>query len=797
MKISHRLLALSGFSAIGLVCVAGVSYVAVTSIQTDLRSLTSQAAPLQTKTYELQERTERTMGRLLKLSLARNPAEAGQAKAAVEADLQAIAQLRLALSKLDPSAKTEALDFSASQAEIAGAVDKRLTDTAAYQQETESARAALHKAEQAIGTTRTAVKQIGVDAGKAADAAQDASRRLAGTMKQVLSAQSRLKEVVIVVSEVDTTANRFRLNPLKDKLKSATDGIARLAAEPGGEETLKDVRLLSASLTDAFNKEGTGLLALRANVLAAKPDAAEAYAKARKALLDPIEAQSNKLSTALDNSEVQAAKQRQMLEAAMRVRNEPGGVVVTSEEVSLAIRDMVGSLRLLMLAANEKETGAAQAELKTSTQRLTENMATMRAGLLKMGRPPLAAQVDTAAAAMATVGGSIDKVAAAKRSLLASETAMAATLDKLKATAQRQATLGEAQVKTMATRQTEVTAAVDARVQSSLTLILGIAAAIIAASAVISWRTVRTVTRQLDQAVRVAEAVSQGDLAAVPPVTGNDEIARLMGALGRMVGTLTGIVGNIQAAASQIHAGSGEISRGNADLSSRTEQQASQLQQTASSVEELTATVRQNADSARSANALAADASAVAARGGDIVGGVVATMSEIEQSSRQIGEIVGVIDGIAVQTNILALNAAVEAARAGEHGRGCAVVAAEVRALALRSADAARQVKGIVEASVAKIETGSGQARHAGTTMQGIVSQVQQVTVLIAEIARASAEQADSIGLVGSAVSQLDTMTQQNAALAEQSTAAAASLRDQAGGLQQAVAAFRLVDQAG
>ncbi len=797
MKIAHRLLALSSFSAIGLVCVAGVSYFAVTSIQTDLQSLTTQTAPLQAKTYELQERTERTMGRLLALSLSRSPAEAVQAKAAVAAELQTIAGLRQALVQLDPAAKTEALDFSSSQTEIAGAVDKRLTDTAAYQQATESARAALQVAEQAIGTTRSAVKQIGVEAGKSADAAQDASRRLAGTMKQLLSAQSRLKEVVIVVSEVDTTANRFRLNPLKDKLKSAVDGIARLAAEPGGEDTLKEVRLLSVSLHDAFNKEGSGLLALRANVLATKPEAAEAYAKARKAFLDPIEVQSNKLNTVLDSSEVQAARQRLVLEAALRVRNEPGGVVVTSEEVSLAIRDMAGSLRLLMLAATEKETEAAQAELKSSAQRLTGDMATMRAGLLKMGRPPLAAQVDTAIAAMATVGGSIGKVAAAKRSLLASETAMAATLDKLKATAQRQATLGEAQVKTMATRQTEVTAAVDARVQSSLTLILGIAAAIIAASAVISWRTVRTVTRQLDQAVRVAEAVSQGDLRAVPPTSGNDEIARLMGALGRMVGTLTGIVGNIQAAASQIHAGSGEISRGNADLSNRTEQQASQLQQTAMSVEELTATVRQNADSARSANALAADASAVAVRGGSIVGGVVSTMAEIEQSSRQIGEIVGVIDGIAFQTNILALNAAVEAARAGEHGRGFAVVASEVRALAQRSAAAARQVKGIVDTSVAKIETGSGQARQAGTTMQGIVTQVQQVTELIAEIARASAEQADSIGLVGSAVGQLDTMTQQNAALAEQSTAAATSLRDQAGGLQRVIAAFRLQGQAG
>ncbi|OYU92847.1 MAG: hypothetical protein CFE45_21840, partial [Burkholderiales bacterium PBB5] len=574
--------------------------------------------------------------------------------------------------------------------------------------------------------------------------------------------------------------------------KSAVDGVQRLAAEPGGEEALKEVRGLAIGLTDAFNKDNTGLLALRAAVLANKPDATEAYARQRKAILDPLEVQGNKLNAVLDTTEVQAAKQRQSLEAALRLRNEPGGVVVMSEEVSLAIRDMVGSLRLLMLASSDKEAEAAQADLKSHTKALSDNMATMRAGLLKMGRPPLAAQVDTAMAAMASVSTSIDKVAAAKRSLLGSEAVMTAQLDKLKDTAQTQAALGEAQVKTMAARQTEVTAAVDARVQSSLATIVGIALAIIVVSGVISWRTVRTVTRRLDEAVRVAEAVAQGHLEAVPVVAGNDETARLMAALGRMVGTLQGIVGDIRAAAEQINVGSGEISRGNEDLSNRTEQQASQLQQTASSVEELTATVRQNADSARSANHLAADASAVAAEGGTIVGQVVHTMADIEQSSKRIGEIVGVIDGIAFQTNILALNAAVEAARAGEHGRGFAVVASEVRALAKKSADAAHQVKAIVDDSVGKIAAGSGQVRHAGDTMQGIVNQVQRVTVLIAEIARASEEQADSIGLVGAAVNQLDTLTQQNAALAEQSTAAAGSLREQAGGLQQAISAFKL-----
>ena len=348
----------------------------------------------------------------------------------------------------------------------------------------------------------------------------------------------------------------------------------------------------------------------------------------------------------------------------------------------------------------------------------------------------------------------------------------------------------------MAARQTEVTAAVDARVQQSLTAILGIAAVIIVVSAAISWRTVATVTRRLDAAVRVAEAVSQGQLVRVPLTQGNDETARLMGALGAMVQTLTGIIGNIQGAAAQIHTGSSEISRGNEDLSGRTEQQASQLQQTAAAVEELTSTVRQNADSARHASALAGEASTVAAQGGQLVGDVVHTMNDIEASSRQIGEIVGVIDGIAFQTNILALNAAVEAARAGEHGRGFAVVASEVRALAQKSAAAAHQVKAIVDTSVGKIAAGAGQVQQAGSAVQGIVDQVRSVTQIIGEIAQASAEQADSVSAVGAAVQQLDTLTQQNAALAEESTAAAVNLREQAAGLNRAVAAFRMQDAA-
>jgi methyl-accepting chemotaxis protein len=304
-----------------------------------------------------------------------------------------------------------------------------------------------------------------------------------------------------------------------------------------------------------------------------------------------------------------------------------------------------------------------------------------------------------------------------------------------------------------------------------------------------------SICRPIDRARELAASIATGDLTQQIEIDGRDEAADLQRTLVTMQASLRELVCQVRTSTDSIGTASSEIATGNADLSSRTEQTASNLQQTASSMEQLTGTVKQSADSARQANQLATSAAEVAQRGGSVVSQVVSTMDEINSSSKKIADIIGVIDGIAFQTNILALNAAVEAARAGEQGRGFAVVASEVRSLAQRSAEAAKEIKGLIGTSVDKVEVGSKLVADAGATMNEIVASVQRVTDIIGEITAAAAEQSDGIGQVNTAVTQLDQMTQQNAALVEESAAAAESLKDQARQLGDVVAAFQLDDQ--
>ncbi len=360
--------------------------------------------------------------------------------------------------------------------------------------------------------------------------------------------------------------------------------------------------------------------------------------------------------------------------------------------------------------------------------------------------------------------------------------AMTETVGQLNAISQQRARLAQ---------QAAAGAYDDAR----LWLVAGVALSAIIA-ALFGALVTRSVTRPAQQAVDAANHIAQGDLSQTIASGSQDEMGHLLQALQRMQGSLVQTVNSVRSNAEGVATASAQIASGNSDLSGRTEEQASALEQTAASMEQLGSTVRQNADNARQANQLALNASTVAVQGGDVVAQVVGTMKGINDSSRKIADIIGVIDGIAFQTNILALNAAVEAARAGEQGRGFAVVASEVRSLAQRSAEAAKEIKALITASVERVEQGTQQADLAGETMTEVVGAIRRVTDIMGEISAASSEQSTGVAQVGEAITQMDQATQQNAALVEESAAAADSLQRQAQDLVEAVAVFRLAQGA-
>jgi methyl-accepting chemotaxis protein-1 (serine sensor receptor) len=338
----------------------------------------------------------------------------------------------------------------------------------------------------------------------------------------------------------------------------------------------------------------------------------------------------------------------------------------------------------------------------------------------------------------------------------------------------------------------------DARQAADAFRLTGIGAIVLGlAAAALSWLGLRrAIGRPLDEALGHFEAIAAGDLRSKVVVKSGDEMGLLMQGLAKMQASLVQTVQTVRSGSESIASATKEIAAGNIDLSSRTEEQASALQETASSMDELTGTVKQNADNARQASSLAANASEIANKGSRVVAQVVGTMGEINQSSAKIADIITIIEGIAFQTNILALNAAVEAARAGEEGRGFAVVAGEVRSLAQRSSAAAKEIKGLIDTSVERVQTGTSLVDEAGRTMNEIIGAVQRVTDIMGEIAAASEEQSSGIEQVARAVTQMDEVTQQNAALVEEAAAAAQSLEDQAGKLRQAVAVFQVDERA-
>ncbi|WP_431273561.1 methyl-accepting chemotaxis protein [Variovorax ureilyticus] len=475
-----------------------------------------------------------------------------------------------------------------------------------------------------------------------------------------------------------------------------------------------------------------------------------------------------------------------------RIVNDNNVKIAAVNVMLTTVRDIANYGTELVLIDDEPGINAQMKKIAGARERFTEASKTLRKLIVAPEGKAYLAKVDEALAVAAPLSEQLIELARQNKNAEATELLMKKFAPAVRVTLAALDDLNAQQVK----RADGINAEAIADYQSARDLMIGLGVLAVLLGAGVAWLITRSITQPIREAVKVAETVAAGDITSRIEVRSKDETGQLMQALRDMNDSLVKIVGEVRTGTDTIATASSQIATGNQDLSSRTEEQASSLEETAASMEELTSTVKQNADNARQANQLAVSASEVAVRGGSVVSQVVDTMGSINASSRKIVDIIGVIDGIAFQTNILALNAAVEAARAGEQGRGFAVVASEVRNLAQRSAAAAKEIKTLIGDSVDKVEEGSKQVAEAGRTMDEIVDSVKRVTDIMGEITAASQEQTSGIEQVNQAITQMDQVTQQNAALVEEAAAAAGSLQEQAGSLSQVVSVFKLAREA-
>ncbi|SFB79857.1 methyl-accepting chemotaxis protein [Polaromonas sp. OV174] len=442
----------------------------------------------------------------------------------------------------------------------------------------------------------------------------------------------------------------------------------------------------------------------------------------------------------------------------------------------------------LFLTNDQTQAAGIRQHMESNQQLVTQALAVLEQAVLPDEETALLARIQSARAAYMQAFGQVAKLLEQGEREAASRSLTGAALPALDRLQQEVQSLTDWQTKHVSNRSAQA----GSEVSSARALMFGLGLAALALGGILAYRLVRSIAQPLKEAIYIAETVASGDLSQEFVTERGGDFGRLLGALGEMEDTLTDLVSRIKGSTDEITEASGDIAAGNADLSRRTEEQAASLVQTLSSMEQLTATVKLNAEHARSASGLAATASGIAGQGGEVVAQVVASMASISGSSKKIVDIIGVIEGIAFQTNILALNAAVEAARAGEQGRGFAVVAGEVRSLARRSDEAAKEIKALIGDSVQQVGHGSELVNRAGSTMQDIVQAVQRVSSLLAQISAASVEQSQGIEQVSQAMALMGQATQQNAALVEQGAAASAALSAQAHQLQAAVGEFKL-----